>query len=72
MKDGMKYEKTGRKQSRLDKKQAKDILSTRDNKVLEQMRSFTIVRFLYKRHSTGIWIVVACVSWVCRFVFYLT
>lgn len=71
MTDGMNYEQTKVRAGKFRIQQAEDILSKRDNAVLDKMPSRTIVMYIYHRHSTGTWITVASLSWLIMFVIYL-
>lgn len=70
--DDMNYEKVKvNRQMLISKKSAQDILTKKDNKVLESMPSFTIVRFLYHRHQTGLYMCLTGVFAVLAFIGYL-
>lgn len=66
--DGMKYEQTKVKKPRQWRvKQAQNIVSARDYKVLGAMPTSTIAWYLAKKHSTGIWIMISAVLFVVAF-----
>lgn len=70
-KDGMSYEEIPFKIRRVTEKRAKDMLSKRDNAVLDKMSSYTIIEHLYHKHSTGVWIVLAILGWTAGFIMFL-
>ncbi len=72
MTDGMAYEQTKVKKFKgLRVAKAKDMVTKRDERTLDKMPSRTILHYLYKKHQSGIYMVVSAVLFVLVFVQYL-